>query len=305
MMSFFSALTLLFFSVGLILSVPSVVNLIQTEVLAENIPQPSPKPAVEAKKAKIPLQTDNLIPPPPLSATSALIVDLDSNSVLFTKDAQKKVPIASTTKIMTAFLAVSFFKPNDLLVVPQGLNIEGSSMGLKEGEEITFRSLLYGMLLNSGNDAAYTVAANFPGGITAFVEKMNDQAKSLGLLNTHFDNPAGFDGPNHYSSAEDLAKIAAKASENGQLARIFGTKETTVISKDKTVIHPLKNLNKLLSTPGVLGIKTGTTPQAKENLVGLVERDKHKILTVVLGSNDRFGETQNLIEWVYTNFIWK
>ncbi|MDO8638989.1 MAG: D-alanyl-D-alanine carboxypeptidase, partial [Candidatus Daviesbacteria bacterium] len=170
---------------------------------------------------------------------------------------------------------------------------------------LSFRSLLYGMLLNSGNDAAYTIAQNYSGGLDAFVVAMNNKAISLGLLNTHFTNPAGFDSLGHYSSAEDLAKIATIAIENPQLSRVVSTKETSVASIDKSTIHSLKNLNKLLDEPGVLGIKTGTTPLARENLVGLVERNGHKILTVVLGSNDRFGETNKLLDWTYSNFVWK
>lgn len=311
MMPIFYIITAIFFSIGMLVKLPDAVNLVQTQVEAQNIPSnkiiawgESP-PQVEIIKP-IPSPQNQGFPPPVIYASAVVVKDLASNVLLFGQAENQKVPIASTTKIMTALVASEHFKPNEILVVPENiLTISGSSMGLKPKEELTFRSLLYGMLLNSGNDAAYTIAQNYPGGLSVFVEAMNNKAINLGLGNTHFTNPAGFDNSNHFSSAEDLAKIASLVIENSQLSRIVSTKETSVASIDKTIIHSLKNLNKLLDEPGVLGIKTGTTPAAKENLVGLVERDGHKILTVVLGSDDRFGETEKLLDWTYSNFVWQ
>lgn len=302
----------LLLSINIVLVLPKVVDLTQKAILANSIPNNqvlvgenifTQKPNVE--EVKLPPKPLGL-PVPLTSAAAVLVLDLDSESPLLTKDPDKRVPIASTTKIMTSLVAAEIFQPNEILVVPDNiLEIKGSTMSLKAGEKLTFRSLLYGMLLNSGNDAAYTIAANFPDGVSAFVREMNKKAEELGLINTHFDNPAGYDSPYHFSSASDLSKVATLASKNSQLSRIFATKETSVASVDKATIHPLKNLNKLLNTPGVLGMKTGTTPEAKENLVGLVERNNHKILTVVLGSDDRFGETEKLVDWAYSNFVWE
>lgn len=312
MMPIFSAIAILLLSVNILLGIPKAVNFAQTTVFANNVPDNQLVSKENAKNYQREIQKESLspkpqgVPAPTISSTAALVEDLDSATLLFVKDPHKRVPIASTTKIMTALVASSFFKPNDILIVPENITeILGSSMNLKAGEQLTFRSLLYGMLLNSGNDAAYTIAANFPGGVPAFVKAMNFKAGELRLLNTYFDNPAGFDSPNHFSSAADLAKIAALAMTDSQLARIVATKETSVASVDKSNIHYLKNLNKLLGTSGVLGIKTGTTPAAKENLVALVERNNHKVLIIVLGSDDRFGETQKLIDWTFTNFKWE
>lgn len=311
MMPIFYIITAIFFSIGVLVKLPDAVGLVQTQVEAQNIPsnkiiaRGELLPQAEIIKP-VPFPQNQGFPPPIIYASAVVVKDLASNVLLFCQAENQKIPIASTTKIMTALVASEYFKPNEILVVPEDiLTISGSSMGLKPKEELTFRSLLYGMLLNSGNDAAYTIAQNYPGGLSVFVEAMNNKAINLGLGNTHFTNPAGFDSLNHYSSAQDLAKIAALAIEDPQLSRVVSTKETSVASIDKTTIHPLKNLNKLLDEPGVLGIKTGTTPAAKENLVGLVERDGHKILTVVLGSNDRFGETEKLLDWTYSNFVWK
>jgi D-alanyl-D-alanine carboxypeptidase len=178
-------------------------------------------------------------------------------------------------------------------------------MGLSAGEQLTFRSLLYGMMLNSGNDAAFTLAYNYPGGITAFIKKMNERAADLGAVDTHFDNPAGFDSPNHYSSAYDLLLIAKEAIKNARLGKVFSTKETSVTSVDKNHLHDLKNLNKLLNEDGVIGIKTGTTELAGESFVGLVEKNNQTVLTVMLNSGDRFGETRSLIDLIFKNYTWQ
>lgn len=302
------AVIVLLLAVNVILGLPRAVDLVQVKTSAVNIPNNRVVAGVEPGAAgaqKINLPKNLGVSPPQLSATSALALDLDSNFLFFVKDPDKRVPIASTTKIMTALIAVDHFQPNQILTVSGVSLVSGSTMGLKVDEKLTFRSLLYGMLLNSGNDAAYTIAANFPGGVNAFVEAMNSRAKVLGLLNTSFENPAGFDSPNHFSSAADLSKIAGVVADNPLLSRAVATREVTVSSADRGIIHPLKNLNKLLGLPGVLGMKTGTTPVARENLVGLAERDGHKILTVILGSDDRFGETEKLLEWVNSNFDWQ
>ncbi len=308
MMPILYAVLFMLVSINVLLGLPKVVDLTQGVVSAQNIPsnkiQENQKDVAGISKTIQPPKSNSL-PVPYVTANAILIKDIAFDSLLYVKDPDKKVPIASTTKIMTALVASEFFKPADVLKVKDTSLVSGSSMGLKLGEEMTFRSLLYGMLLNSGNDAAYTIADNYPGGKEVFIVAMNAKAQSLGLLNTHFVNPAGFDDNNHYSSANDLAIIAEVAILNSQFARIVSTKDTVVFSIDKRSEHSLKNLNKLLNLPGVLGIKTGTTPIAKENLVALVERDGKKILTVVLGSDDRFTETEKLIDWTYSNFTWE
>lgn len=290
-------------AIALILLLPQLFSLSEKALVKLEIPANNSDVA-GIQKFNIPPVGKNL-PPPFLSARSVIVKDSGSGVILYQKDASSKVPIASTTKIMTALISSKYFKPNFILTVKQGAEVTGSKVGLVKGEELTFRSLLYGMLLNSGNDAAYSIAENYPGGVVGFVSAMNKEAASLSLPNTHFDNPAGFDSPRHYSSATDMAKIAEEALKDPQLARIFATKDTEVVSWDKKYKHELHNLNKLLSqVSGVLGVKTGYTQQAKENLVTLVDRDGRRILTVVLGSDDRFGESTKLIEWVYSNFDW-
>ncbi len=245
------------------------------------------------------------IPAPEMSAKAILVKDLGTDTILLQKATSFPLPIASTTKIMTALVATEYFQQNSPLRVKDGANISGAKVGLFKGEDLSFRSLLYGMLLNSGNDAAFAIAENYPGGVLGFVSAMNKKAALLNLQNTHFDNPAGFDSPNHYSSASDLSKITREALKNPQLTRIFATKETNIVSLDKKYHHELINLNKLLSSVrGVLGVKTGYSEEAKENLVSYINREGREILTVVLGSDDRFGESTRLIEWAYQNFTW-
>lgn len=285
------------------ISLPVFVNLTEETLISFQIPQNNSNVA-GIQKYNIPPVSKG-IPAPEVSAKAILVKDLTTDTILFQKDASRPLPIASTTKIMTALVATEYFQPNSPLSVKDGANIRGARVGLFKGEDLSFRSLLYGMLLNSGNDAAFAIAENYPGGILGFVSAMNKKAAQLNLQNTHFDNPAGFDSPKHYSSASDLIKITQEALKNPQLTRIFATKETSIVSLDKKYNHQLSNLNKLLSSVrGVLGVKTGYTEEAKENLVTYINREGREILTVVLGSDDRFGESTKLIEWTYQNFTW-
>lgn len=249
--------------------------------------------------------SDSGTPPPNFTGQAVLAEDLDSERILYEKNANLRLSPASTTKLMSAIVAVDHFQSGDILTVYPEDIVDGSSMGLNAGDRFSFRSLLYGMLLNSGNDAAFTIASNYPGGLNMFILQMNKKAKELGLGDTNFQNPAGFDAPSQYSSAYDLAKIAKAAIASPQIAKIVATRETSIASSDNSKLYELRNLNQLLGEQGVLGIKTGTTELAGENFVGLVDRNNHKILTVVLKSEDRFGETRSLINWAYNNFEWK
>lgn len=303
MRSYLYSAGIIIFAIIFTIVLPFLVEGLQQRLISLEIPQNNSAIA-GIQKYNLP-PTGGNIPVPRLSARSVLVKDLGTNTILYQKDANISVPIASTTKIMTALVASEYFKASSALTVSEGAKIVGSRVGLAFGEDLTFRSLLYGMLLSSGNDAAYAIAENYPGGVLGFVSAMNKKAALLNLTNTHFDNPAGFDSPKHFSSAKDLTVITEEALKNPELAKIFATKETNIVSIDKKYNHQLVNLNKLLSqVKGVLGVKTGFTQDAKENLVTFVSRDDHQILTVVLGSDDRFGESTKLIEWVYGNFKW-
>lgn len=242
---------------------------------------------------------------PIVSAQSVMAIDLDSGVTLYEKDPNKALLPASTTKILTALVALDTYSVDDVLKVGK-VSVEGQKMGLVWGEEIKFIDLLNGLLIYSANDAAEVLAQNHPAGRAVFIGLMNKKVKDLGLTNSHFTNPVGLDDGAQYSTTRDLAIVAKYAMDIPIFAEIVGTKEKTVKSVDGKITHRLVNINKLLSdVPGVLGVKTGWTENARENLVTYVNRDNRKVMIVVLGSSDRFGETKELIEWIYSNYSWE
>ena len=300
---YFYSAALIAIAIFVVAFIPYIVDFSEQTLISWEVPANSSQVA-GVQKINVPPSSQN-IEAPDLTAKAILIKDLATGTILYQKNTNDPLPIASTTKVMTALIASEYYKANSVLTIGDSASTPGSRVGFTKGEQLSFRSVLYGMLLNSGNDAANALAENYQGGVTSFIVAMNKKVSDLGLVHTHFDNPVGFDSPNSYSSAEDLAKITEEALKNAQLSRIFSTKETDIVSLDKRFSYKLHNLNKLLSSvSGVLGVKTGYTEAAKENLVTLVERNGHRILVVVLGSDDRFGESTRLIEWAYKNFSW-
>jgi serine-type D-Ala-D-Ala carboxypeptidase (penicillin-binding protein 5/6) len=160
-------------------------------------------------------------------------------------------------------------------------------------------------LVQSANDAAEILAENYPGGRPAFIQAMNTKASALDLRHTHFVNPTGLDETGHYSSAADLVRLAEVLVQDHELSRIVSTENAVLSVSDGGSSYVVSNVNQLLGkVPGVLGIKTGFTDGAGQALVTLVNRDNHPVLITVLGSQDRFTDSQTLIEWVYSNFTW-
>lgn len=242
---------------------------------------------------------------PVLSAQAVLAIDADSGVTLFEKNADTPLLPASTTKIITALVAFDSY-PLDTVLTVGKINVEGQKMGLFKGEKITVENLLYGLLVYSANDAAEVLADNFPGGREAFIEAMNNKAYELSLEKSSFYNPTGLDGNGHVTTAKDLIRVSRIAMQNPIFAQIVSTKEKIVKSVDEKNVYHLTNINELLGkVPGVMGIKTGWTENARENLVTYLERDNHKIYIAVLASQDRFGETKELIDWIFTNYTWK
>lgn len=242
--------------------------------------------------------------PPDVSAQGVYIVDIPSNVVLYEKNSNTKFLPASTTKIATALVALDYYQLDDVLTVKTVTN-DGRTMGLVPNEQITVESLLYGTLVHSANDAAYTLAENYSGGVENFVAMMNKKAASLNLSNTHFTNPVGFDDKENYTTPIDLAKLAKTAITNKVFAKIISIKSITVSDVNFTRFHPLTNVNELLGkVAGVAGVKTGFTDSAGEILVSEVKKNGKSVLFVVLKSQDRFGDTTKLIDWVFGNFEW-
>lgn len=244
-------------------------------------------------------------PPPELSAQAYLVIDSNNGSFLLDKNSHLKLYPASTVKMITALVAMDYYDNEDLLTVT-GVDVEGQKMKLIEGEEISVGSLLYGLLVYSANDAAEVLADNYEGGRDNFIVAMNNKAREIGLNETNFSNPTGLDNNEQYTSTYDLIKIAQYALKNPFFSEVVSTKKAYVKSADGKTVHNLQNLNKLLdSVDGVYGVKTGWTEFAKENLVTYVERNGNRVMIALMGSDDRFSDTQKIIEWIYANYIWK
>ncbi|MDQ3098735.1 MAG: D-alanyl-D-alanine carboxypeptidase [bacterium] len=241
---------------------------------------------------------------PLITAEGVFVIDVDSAVPIYQKNVNKELFPASTTKIMTALIALEEYRLEDVIEVPEA-SFSGSLMKLKSHERITVLNLLYGLLINSGNDAADTIAMSYPGGYSAFIDRMNTRGVELGLKSTHFTNPSGLPDQNHKMSAWDLGQLAAFALRNDTFKSIVNTREKIVYGLNGER-HVLMSTNKLLGeVRGLDGIKTGYTEDAGEVLVSTVERNGHRIVTVLLKSSDRFGETKNVVEWVFRNYEWR
>ena len=239
---------------------------------------------------------------PIISAKGAIIMDADSKVVLYSKNPELRFSTASTTKIMTALTALDYFKLNDVLTVKQATN-EGSVLGLYEGEQLTFESLLYAMLLPSANDAALAISQNYPEGEENFIVKMNSKAQDFKLYNTHYSDTAGLLDTGDYTTPFDLARLASFAIKNDTLRKVVATREKVIYGLSGQV-YEVANLNKLLGVDGVTGIKTGYTEEAGQVLVTSKEEKGKTIIIVVMGSEDRFSDTQKLLDLVSNNLTY-
>lgn len=242
--------------------------------------------------------------PPFLTAQSVLVIDRDSAVVLFQKNTQSRLLPASTVKIMTALIALDHYQLDDILEV-KGVSWEGQDMRLQEGEKISVRALLYGLLVASANDAAQILAQNYPGGKTAFIEAMNQKARELNLDHTSYGSPTGLNNDS-LTTTLDLARLTVQALKEPVFAQLVATPQIKVTDVSGQIIHPLFNINQLLGQiQGMKGVKTGWTEEAGECLVSFIEREGRGVIVVVLGSQDRFGETAQLVNWVFANHSWE
>ena len=263
------------------------------------------KPVVKASfvsENKLPMLTGSGAPE--ITAQGVFVMDMDSGTILFDKNPHLLLKPASLTKIMTSLIAMDYYQDDSILKVVNGQSSLGNTADLIKGDELTASNVFYALLVPSGNDAAVTLAENYPGGYRTFLEKMNQKVTDLGLRNTHFANVSGVESPNHYTTAYDIAMIARNALTRQRFASIVSTKNITNQSL-KGHNYSLSSTNILLGKPGILGVKTGWTPESGECLVLLVERDGHKVLISLLDSKDRFGEGDKLIKWVYDNYTWQ
>lgn len=240
---------------------------------------------------------------PDVSAKSAVLIEAESGRVLYQKNAFIRLPMASTTKIMTAIVAI---EKGDLgktvTVAKEAIGVEGSSIYLVPNEKLTLESLVWALLLQSANDAATAIAIEVGGSVEGFAKLMNEKAEELGLTATHFTNPHGLDDEDHYTSAYDLAKIAAYALRNETFKTICSTyKKTIPHGEDGTRV--LVNHNKLLRLyDGAIGVKTGFTKRSGRCLVGAAERDGLTLVSVTLSAPDDWNDHKEMLDFGFSHY---
>ncbi|MEK7145893.1 MAG: D-alanyl-D-alanine carboxypeptidase family protein [Patescibacteria group bacterium] len=255
--------------------------------------------------SSIPFKRPEFVAPAPLSARAGIAIDLTSQTLLYEKNADLKVPIASLTKLMTAYIVLDENDPETVVTVSSNAAAkEGSQMGLSTGETITIKNLLYGLFISSGNDAAVALAETNAGSEAEFVKKMNATAERLGLEQTQFSNATGLDYGEGYSTPRDLVLLSAYLLRDPTVREIVKLPSADVPSESGQV-HHVANTNLLLGQLGIKGLKTGKTPAAGECLIALAESPEgNEVLTVILGSQNRFGDSKVLIDWIYRAYVW-
>lgn len=239
---------------------------------------------------------------PTISAKSAVVIDADTGRILYEQDAHTRRGMASTTKIMTALIALENTSTDTIVTVdPRACGVEGSSVYLFAGEKITMETLLYALMLQSANDAAEAIAYAVAGSIDGFAELMNRKADELGLTATHFENPHGLDGATHYTTAYELALIAAYAMENEIFAEIVGTIKKTVPLHNGEASRLLVNHNRLLREyDDIVGVKTGYTKKCGRTLVSSAERNGIRLICVTLDDGNDWADHRSLLDFGFS-----
>lgn len=241
-----------------------------------------------------------------VSAQSAIVIEKTSGRVLYSRNPDKRLPMASTTKIMTAICALESMSGNidDVVEISaSAAGVEGSSMYLETGEKMTMRELLYGLMLSSGNDAAVAIAEEVSGSAEEFAKLMNQKATEIGASNTHFTNPNGLPDDDHYSTARDMARITAYGLSNPDFAEIVATKSYKIEGEGKAYPRVLSNHNKLLGMyKGCVGVKTGFTKAAGRCLVSAAQRDGMTLVVVTLNAPNDWSDHADMLDYGFENF---
>jgi D-alanyl-D-alanine carboxypeptidase (penicillin-binding protein 5/6) len=234
---------------------------------------------------------------PSLKASALYLVELKSGRVLLEKDATRRLPPASLTKLMTALVAMESAALQQVVQVDRRALVHRSSLNLHAGEQFLLRDLLTAMLVTSANDACEAIAWHVGGTASRFVAMMNERATALGLQNTHFANACGFDAPGHYSTAADLAKLTEQALQVPAISMMVRTVTRDIASVDGTRQVPLRSTNELLLDPDVTGVKTGYTSKAGRCLIASMFKDGHQLLLVGLNVMDRWEQAARLLRY--------
>lgn len=243
--------------------------------------------------------------PEGISARSAVLMDAASGRLLYEKNGFERLPMASTTKIMTALLTAENCAMDEVVTVsPAASGVEGSSLWLEIGEKLTVRELLLGLMLKSGNDAAVALAEQTAGSVDAFVLLMNAKAKEIGMSNTGFVTPNGLDADGHYTTAYDMALLACRAMQNPDFRETVSTETASIPWQGHDWGRSLKNHNKLLGMyEGCTGIKTGFTKKAGRCLVSSAERDGRELVCVTLNAPDDWNDHIRLLDYGFGDFV--
>lgn len=262
---------------------------------------------VHGSAAPGPLRPDpawQLTQRPGMSAGAAVLMDWETGRVLYERNAFLRRDPASTTKVLTALIALEKANLTDQVKISRrAAHTVGSSMYIKPGEVYSLHDLLHGLLLRSGNDAAVAIAEHVAGSVEAFAQLMNAKSKAIGALNSSWANPHGLTDPRHVSTAYDLAVIARHALQNETFRSIVALRERPLTFEYLNRDVVLHNTNRLLSImPDADGVKTGTTAAAGKCLIASATRDQHKLVAVVLNAGNRWGDSHKLLEWGFQNF---
>lgn len=236
-----------------------------------------------------------------LNGTSGILIERDSGRILYSKNSNLKLPMASTTKIMTALVALEKGNLDDIVKIKSNsVGIEGSSIYLRDNEEITLKDLIYGLMLRSGNDAAVAIANHIGGSVEGFSKLMNKKAKEIGANNTNFTNPHGLHNDNHYTTAYDLALITREALKNEEFNKIAKSKYWVA---DRDVNNYFSNKNKTLwQYEGGDGVKIGYTKKAGRCLVASATRNNMQLIAVVLNDYNWFNDCYQLFDYGFENY---
>lgn len=239
-----------------------------------------------------------------VSAKSAILINADTLEVLYSKAEHERRGIASTTKILTSLIALEYGVPQkEITASKEAVTVEGTSIGLKAGDKITLIALVYGMLLESGNDAANVTAFAISGNITSFAKVMNSYAKNIGMTNSNFTNPSGLTYKNHYSTAFDMALLTSVAIKNPVFRKIASTESAVIDFGVPEVSRKLTNHNRLLKEyDGVFGVKTGYTKASGRCLVTACEKNGVTLIAVTLNAYDDWNDHKKLYDYGFSLF---
>lgn len=239
-----------------------------------------------------------------VGAQAAIVMEASTGRVAYWHNADRRLPMASTTKIMSSLIALEQPGLDETFIVdPNAIRVEGSSMGLREGDTVTLRALAAGMLLASGNDAAGAAAMRISGSLPAFVEEMNHRAARMGLKDTSFETPSGLDGEEHYSTAYDMAMMARQALRNEDFFEICSSSTLSVEYGNPPYKRRLSNHNRLLrECEGAIGVKTGFTKKSGRCLVSAAQREGITLIVVTLNASDDWNVHKNLYDQCFPLF---